>query len=73
MSALRRIRQEIFGINQAEMASIADVSQGTVSKWESGLANPSLDEMARIRAVAAERQIAWDDSWFFEIPQEAAQ
>jgi len=55
------------------MASIAGVSQGTVSKWEKGEANPGRDEMASIRGAAIDRGLSWDDSWFFETPAEVAQ
>lgn len=55
------------------MAAIAIVSQGTVSKWENGEGNPNREEMARIRTAAIQREIPWDDSWFFETPAEAAQ
>jgi transcriptional regulator with XRE-family HTH domain len=68
MNALRHIRKSVFGLSQAEIAAIAEVSQGTVSKWENGEANPSRDEMAKIRAAAHERGFAWDDSWFFDVP-----
>jgi transcriptional regulator with XRE-family HTH domain len=73
MNALRHIRKSVLGISQADMAAIADVSQGTVSKWENGESNPNRDEMSRIRNAAIERGIAWDDAWFFDAPAEAAQ
>lgn len=53
------------------MAVIAEVSQGTVSKWENGELNPNMDEMARIRSIAIARDLEWDDSWFFETPEAA--
>jgi transcriptional regulator with XRE-family HTH domain len=71
MSALRHIRKSVLGISQADMATIAVVSQGTVSKWENGESDPNLDEMARIRDAAIKREIPWDDSWFFETPADA--
>jgi len=73
MSSLRHIRKSVLGLSQAEMAAIADVSQGTVSKWENGELNPNRDEMSRIRDEARRRGLAWQDSWFFEMPAEAAQ
>lgn len=73
MNALRHIRKSVLSLSQAEIAAIASVSQGTVSKWENGDADPSRDEMARIRDAAIERGIPWDDSWFFETPEAAAQ
>lgn len=72
MNAIRHIRKNVFQVSQAEFAQLAGVTQGSVSRWENGVA-PSLDEMQAIRAAAASRDIAWDDSLFFEAPdQEAA-
>jgi len=71
MSAIRHIRKNVFAVTQAEFAAIAGVTQATVSRWENGIA-PSLSEMQAIRAAASERGINWDDSWFFEAPQETA-
>ncbi len=67
MATLRHIRKQVLGLTQAEMAAIAGVSQGQVSKWETGVLSPSLPEMERIRAHAMERGIDWDDRWFFEV------
>lgn len=67
MSAIRHIRKDVFDVTQAEFAALAGVSQGTVSRWEAGVA-PSLAEMQAIRAAAAERGIEWNDAWFFETP-----
>ncbi|WP_456789931.1 helix-turn-helix transcriptional regulator [Bradyrhizobium sp. USDA 4472] len=70
MSALRFIRKDVLGFSQAELAAVAEVSQGTVSKWEAGELAPSLDEMSKIRAAALSRGIAWEDGWFFAVPAE---
>jgi transcriptional regulator with XRE-family HTH domain len=72
MSSLRHIRKNVLGLSQAEFAAIADVSQGTVSKWENDELNPNRDEMARIRDEARRRGLDWNDSWFFECPIEGA-
>jgi predicted transcriptional regulator len=69
MNSLRHIRKAVLGISQADMAAVAEVSQGTVSKWENGELNPNRDEMARIRAAAMDRGLAWDDAWFFDEPR----
>jgi transcriptional regulator with XRE-family HTH domain len=68
MGALAYIRKTIFGMSQIEFADAVGVNQSTVSRWETGDLEPSRAEMARIRDMAAERRIAWDDRWFFEPP-----
>lgn len=73
MNPLLHIRKNVFGLTQAEMAVIAVVSQGTVSKWEAGALAPDADELKRIRAEATKRGLPWDDRWFFETPAEAAE
>ncbi len=67
MSAIRYIRGEIFKVTQGEFAALAGVTQASVSRWETG-GPPSMDEMQAIRRAAADREIAWDDTWFFEVP-----
>lgn len=67
MSAIRHIRREIFKVTQAEFAALAGVTQASVSRWEAGGA-PTLDEMQAIRKAAADREIDWNDAWFFEAP-----
>jgi transcriptional regulator with XRE-family HTH domain len=60
----------MFGVTQAEFAALAGVTQGTVSRWEAGVA-PSLDDMRAIREAALARGIDWNDGWFFEVPGDA--
>ena len=64
MSTMKHIRTKIFGVTQAEFASLAGVAQATVSRWENGIA-PSLDEMKAIRKAAEEGEVPWDDRYFF--------
>jgi predicted transcriptional regulator len=73
MNTLRHIRKSVFGLSQAELAAVAEVSQGTISKWERGDLDPSREEMGRIRAEAIKRGLDWNDSWFFENPAEVRQ
>jgi transcriptional regulator with XRE-family HTH domain len=68
MNPLLHIRKNVFGITQAEMAAIASVAQGTVSKWENGISAPDRNNLSRIRHTAALRGLAWNDSWLFETP-----
>lgn len=68
MGPLLYIRREIFRATQSEMATIAGVSQSTVSKWEAGLLEPGRVEMERIRRGAAGRGLVWRDEWFFQPP-----
>jgi transcriptional regulator with XRE-family HTH domain len=71
MNPILHVRKVRLGLSQAEFGAIAGVSQGTVSKWESGGGSPSRDELARVRNFAIEKGVAWDDSWFFDAPAEA--
>lgn len=66
MSSIGHIRKNIFRVSQTEMARIAGVSQATISRWENGV-SPSQDDMARIRSEALNRDIPWNDRWFFEV------
>ncbi|MGX5719887.1 helix-turn-helix domain-containing protein [Shinella zoogloeoides] len=68
MSTMKHIRTKVFELTQAEFASLAGVTQASVSRWEKGVA-PSLDEMKAIRRAAEERNIEWDDKFFFETPE----
>jgi DNA-binding transcriptional regulator YiaG len=73
MSPILQLRKRVFGISQAELASIANTSQGTVSKWEAGELEPDREQLALIRSAAHERGLEWSDAWFFEpAPNEAA-
>jgi DNA-binding XRE family transcriptional regulator len=65
-AVMRRIRQDVFGVTQVQFADIAEVSQAQVSRWESGVREPNLDQLKRIRAEARRRGLKWNDSWFFE-------
>lgn len=71
MNAIRHIRKNVFQVSQADFAALAGVTQGSVSRWENGVA-PSLAEMQAIREAATKRKIAWDDAWFFEAPRAEA-
>ena len=72
MSAIARIRKELLGLTQAELAAITGVTQATVSRWERGELFPNLRELALIREAAkAAKPDAWDDSLIFE-PRSAA-
>ncbi len=70
MSAIKHIRTQIFGMTQAEFAALTGVAQATVSRWENGF-SPSLDELKAIRAAAMSRDVAWNDSLFFEFSEAA--
>ena len=65
MSNLKHIRDDVFGVTQAEFAAIAGVTQATVSRWERGEFLPGMPEMIRIRAEALSRNLEWDDGLFF--------
>jgi transcriptional regulator with XRE-family HTH domain len=70
MNQIKFIRTQVFKVTQQEFADMAGVRQGSVSRWENGGA-PSLEEMQKIRDAAFERDIQWDDAWFFSVPEAA--
>jgi DNA-binding transcriptional regulator YiaG len=69
MNPIAHIRKTVFDVSQAAFAALAGVSQGTVSKWETGGLEPSRDELKRIRAAALAKGLKWNDRWFFEVPR----
>lgn len=72
MNPLLHIRKNVLKITQAEMAAISGVRQATVSRWENGLLEPSLDQMRSIREEAVKRGVDWQDGLFFNPSGEAA-
>lgn len=72
MSAIRHIRTDLFKVSQAAFAVIAGTNQSAVSRWENNSSEPDRDELARIRAEALRRGLAWDDRLFFEAPEQVA-
>jgi hypothetical protein len=66
MTPWEHIRRNVFRCTQYEMAAIAGVSQGTISKWESGTQTPLATALGNIRRAARQRAVPWDDRWFFE-------
>lgn len=58
-------------MSQAELAAIAETTQATVSRWESGQLEPSRVELSRIRKAVIETGKPWNDTWFFEAPAPA--
>ena len=72
MSRLLRVRKDILGVTQSEIASITGATQATVSRWEKGELEPDRRQLDAIRTEAQRRGIAWDDRWFFEAPAEDA-
>jgi DNA-binding transcriptional regulator YiaG len=72
MNSMYFIRTEVLRLNQRDFATVAGVSQGTVSRWEGGDFEPSREEMSRIRDEVKKRRLRWNDSWFFQAPERAA-
>jgi len=72
MGPIEHIRKNVFHASQTELASIAGVTQATVSRWENGQFEPSREELARIRDEAMARGVEWNDGWFFDSPAEPA-
>lgn len=73
MNAVEYIRTKVFKMTQAPFAAVAGVSQPTVSRWEQDSmpgSQPTRAEMENIRKAAMERGLPWDDSWFFQVPDD---
>lgn len=67
----RFIREKIFRFGtQREFAEALGYEQATISRFESGLAFSSVAQL-RIRKLAAERGIRWNNNWFFEVPSKS--
>lgn len=59
------LRKNILRISQKELASLCNVSQATVCRWEQGTMDPKLSDLKKIRDKAAQGGIILDDSEFF--------
>lgn len=72
MGPIEHIRREVLKISQAELARVAETTQPTVSRWERGELEPSRAELAKIRQEITEKNLQWNDSWFFDAPPDPA-
>lgn len=68
MNVILYIRKSVLKASQVELATIAGVSQGTVSKWEAGELEPDRGQLAKIRDHVTGLGLDWSDSWFFDAP-----
>lgn len=68
MHPLHYVRVHVFELTQVEYAKALGVSQQTVSRWDTGKADPPRSSLMKIRDLARKRKISWDDSWFFVVP-----
>ena len=66
MNSIQHIRKNILRMTQGEMATAANVSQATVSRWESGELEPSIGEAAHILADAKRRGASLSPDDFFQ-------
>jgi transcriptional regulator with XRE-family HTH domain len=65
----RYIRERIFGVDtQTEFADLLGYEQATISRFESGR-RYSAEAQERIRALARERKIKFDNNLFWEVPE----
>ena len=62
------IRKHIFQMTQADMAEVLGCVQPTVHRYEINGFFP-VEAQKKVRALAAERGLEWNDSWFFEVPE----
>jgi transcriptional regulator with XRE-family HTH domain len=63
MSELLRRYRTVRGIKQAHLAELIRVSQGTISKWESGAAVPSEGQHHQIIELLAAKSSTVADTW----------
>lgn len=71
MTPARYIRERVFGIKtQAAFAELLGYEQATISRFETGL-RLSAEAQERIRALARARGIAWDNNWFWSVPDDS--
>lgn len=47
---LKALRQEV-GISQSDLARLADIGRTTLYQWETGMASPQVDVLARVAAA----------------------
>lgn len=67
----RYIRENVFRVGtQADFADMLGYTQAQVSRLERGERRISRDAQDRIRGLASQKKIPWNDSWFFEVPNE---
>ena len=72
LTPARYIRLHVFGIEtQTEFARLLGYEQPQMSRFENG-APFSSEAQSRIRRLATERGIDWDNNWFFEVPENKA-
>lgn len=65
MSNIRKIRKEVLGLTQKQLADLCAVDQGTVSRWEQGTLEPRLSDLKKMREKAAVDGAKLKDSDFF--------
>ena len=63
------IRKSIFNLTQRNFSQLLGVTQPTVHRWEESGIIPSKYQR-KVRELAIEQGISWNDSWFFSIPEE---
>jgi predicted transcriptional regulator len=66
MTPLYRIRKKILGLTQAQMADIAQTTQATVCRWESGGYEPDRHQMSLILVYAKRHGFDLQASAFFD-------
>jgi DNA-binding XRE family transcriptional regulator len=67
------IRTRVFGIaKQEDFGVLVGLSQPSVSAIEKGTRVMTKSVMDRIRVAAKGRGLAWNDTWFFEVPPEGS-
>jgi hypothetical protein len=69
----RYIRECVFCVpTQWQFAEMLGYAQATVSRMETGEIQLGPKAQRRIRDLAKQRRVSWNDSWFFEVPKGAS-
>lgn len=72
LAPFRYIRETVFGEPKAmTFAEALGIDSGHLSRLEHGNGAPSHDLMVRVRTLALDRGLAWEDRFFFEVPSSA--
>jgi len=68
MHTLNFIRLNVLHCSVSEMGRIAGVHRQTVKRWIESESEPDFNHLVAIRNAIIDRQIPFNDEWFFQQP-----